>query len=387
MENNLDKELIAYRRSVHKYPELGNNEFRTTELIIKTLKAHGIQCIRPAKTGVTALVEGLKKNHRGKTKCFALRADIDALPIQENTGKPYASRNPGVMHACGHDANSAIVLGAAIILQRQRGSFSGAVKCIFQPNEETSGGAQQLIKAGVLKNPEPDCIVGIHVSPWLPCGALGIKHGQMMAAVDKFTIEIIGSRGHGAYPHLGKDAIVAASHVIMALQTIVSREIDPVDPVVITVGTISGGEAFNILPGLVRMTGTVRTLSASLHKKAARIIEQKVAAVAKAYGAQYKFEYEILGYPLENSEDAIKLCIDAGKNILGNSSVKIIDKPSMGGEDFAEYLRHVPGCFIFMGAGIKKPYPWHSEKFDINERALIKGAQVLAEAAKIYLDK
>jgi len=376
--------LIELRRDIHKNPELGNAEFRTTGVIEKFLRQDGIIVRRPAKTGVVALITGTKKG-AGPSRSIALRADIDALPITEKTNKPYRSRAAGVMHACGHDANTSMVAGAALLLARRKNEFSGTVKCIFQPNEEAAGGALGMIRAGVLKNPVPDCIVGIHVNPWLKTGTLGVKAGAMMAAVDRFTIEITGARSHGAYPHLGKDSIVIAAQVIQSLQSVVARQIDPVDPAVVTVGTIHGGEAFNVLAGSVTITGTVRTLNHKLRRDIARMMERHVAMIVKAYGANYRFSYEALGQPLENSPKVLALCRRAGGAVLGKKNIREIEKPSMGGEDFSEYLRYVPGCFVFMGARLRVPHPWHSERFDIDERALAKGAAVLEEIALSYL--
>lgn len=382
--NSFKQQLISIRRKIHKYPELGNHEFRTTALIEKVLKNAGIKTHRITKTGVIGIISGEKKTN-AKKKTFAIRADIDALPIKEKTDKTYASARNGIMHACGHDANSTMVLGGALMLSRQRRDFSGTVKAIFQPNEESSGGADAMIKAGALKNPRVDAIVGIHVNPWLPAGVLGVKPDQMMAAVDRFSIEIVGEGGHGAYPHLGKDAIVAASSVVIALQTVVSREIDPVNPCVITIGTIHGGERFNILCGSVKLVGTVRTLDEKLHKSMRKLIEQKVRNITKAFGTSYKLDYEELGSPLRNSNKILEICRLAGELYLGKNSVRMLEKPSMGGEDFAEYLRHVPGCFIYLGARKGKAYPWHHEKFNVNEDILPIGAELIANIAKRYL--
>lgn len=374
----LKEKLIKIRRRIHENPELGNLEFKTAAFIEKTLRAAGIKTKRVSKTGVVGLIEGNKGG-----RCLALRGDIDALPVNEMTGKPFASCRKGVMHACGHDANSTMVVGAGLLLSGLRERLNGTVKLIFQPNEESSGGALQMIKCGALKAPKVDAIIGMHVYPWLETGVLGLKRGYMMASVDKFVIEIIGEGGHGAYPHKGKDAVVIASHVVQALQSIVSREINPVEPVVITVGTINGGEKFNILAGSVRMTGTVRTLDNSLHKALPRMIEKKVAAITAAFGAGYRFKYENLGGSLKNSEEFIRLCSGAA-GAIGMKST-LLQHPSMGGEDFSEYLKEVPGCFLYIGSG--KAIPWHHEKFDIDENVLPKGAGLLAEAAVQYLNK
>ncbi|MFH1369400.1 MAG: M20 family metallopeptidase [Elusimicrobiota bacterium] len=373
---SLKEKLITIRRTIHRYPELGYQEYRTSAFIEKILRSTGIKTKRVTKTGIVGILEGARSG-----KCVALRGDIDALPVNEMTGRSFASQRRGVMHACGHDANTAMVLGAAMLLSRKKNRMRGAVKFIFQPNEESSGGASRMIKAGALKNPKADAILGIHVYPWLKTGTVGLKYGYMMAAVDKFTIEILGEGGHGAYPHKGKDAVVIASHVIQALQSLVSREVNPVDPFVLTIGMIEGGEKFNILPGAIKMTGTVRTLDARLHKAVPRMIEEKVAAITRAFGAGYRFDFKVLGGPLKNSREFVDLCGRAADTLKMNKV--IMENPSMGGEDFSEYLKTVPGCFIYVGSG--RAVPWHHEKFDIDENVLPKGAALLAEAAGMFL--
>ncbi len=374
--------LISIRRQIHQYPELGNNEFKTSALIEKTLKAHGIKTLRPGKTGVVGTIKGTAA---GADRCVALRGDIDALPVTEATGVPFASKTTGVMHACGHDANCTMVLGAALLLASRKNIFSGTVKCLFQPNEESSDGAKGLIRAGVLKNPAVEAIVGIHVSPWLKVGELGLKRGAMMAAVDQFKIEIIGEGGHGAYPHLATDSIVAAAQVINALQTVVSRQVDPVEPAVLTIGQINGGERYNIVAGKVTMIGTVRTLNEKVHRQMPVLMDKVIKNICAAFGAKYSFKYEVLGSVLENNDAVLDVCRQTGMEVLGAGNVKLLEKPSMGGEDFAEYLRTVPGCFLYIGAAGKKAYPWHHEKFNIDEKVLSAGAQLMAAAAEKLL--
>ncbi len=378
------QQLITVRRAIHRNPELGNHEHKTTAFVEKELKKLGIRTQRITPTGLVGLLKGKIAGDR----TIALRADIDALPVREQTKAEYASVCPGVMHACGHDANTTMVLGAARLLAESRDSVKGTVKFIFQPNEESSGGAKSMIDAGVLARPAVDAIVGIHVSPWLRRGVLGLKPREMMAAVDWFSIEIIGEGGHGAYPHLSKDAIVIAAQVVNALQTIASRDIDPVEPVVVTIGAIHGGERFNIICDKVTMVGTVRTITRRTHRRIRGLIEDKVRHITAAYGARYTLEYAGLGSVLENSDDILALCKLSGEKILGKKNVSFLRDPSMGGEDFAEYLQKVPGCFVYMGAAPGgKAYPWHHEKFDIDERALPLGAGFLADVARRFLDR
>ena len=384
MKKDFLKKLIQIRRTIHKNPELGNAEFKTAAFVEKNLKGLGIKTRRIARTGVVGILKGEKST--ANKKVLAFRADMDALPIQEKTGKSYASKRNGIMHACGHDANTTMVLGAAMLLSKERKSFSGTVKFIFQPNEETSGGAKDMIKAGVLKNPRPDAMVGIHVNPWIKTGVLGLKSGAMMAAVDKFTIEVLGEGGHGAYPNLAKDAIVIMAEIISSLQTIVSREISPLEPAVLTIGSIAGGERYNIIADKVTVVGTVRTLNKQLRKIIRKKIEKKVKGITSIYGTKYKFNYEALGNPLFNSPAILELCRRAGIRLLGRKNVKMIDQPSMGGEDFAEYLAFVPGCFIYMGTKKNKSHPWHHELFDIDESAMPEGSAVLSAIAKAFLN-
>lgn len=378
--DTLQSRLVNIRRQIHQHPELGNQEFKTSALVKSVLRAEGIAVKTIAGTGVIGLIQGKK----GKGKTIALRADMDALPIQEETRKPYASRRAGIMHACGHDANTSIVIGAGIDLAR-RNDFAGTVKLVFQPNEESAGGAKKMIAAGALERPAVDAIVGVHVSPWLKAGTLGIKYDEMMAAVDRFVITIQGEGGHGAYPHLSVDAVVVAGQVVQALQAIVSRRTSPVDPVVLTIGTINGGERYNIICSHVRMEGTVRTLNDMVRRQLKAMIEQTLKHITAASGARFTLEYENLGNALVNTPAMVALCKKAGEKLLGAPQVKLLAKPSMGGEDFAEYLQKVPGCFIYFGTALRKPYPWHHACFDIDERVLSKGALLLSGIARDYL--
>ncbi len=378
-EKLFQKKLVQIRRQIHKFPELGNCEIETTKLIENVLKSEGIKTKRITKTGTIGVIE--QKNKKPKM-CIALRADIDALPIEERTKKPYSSKHKGIMHACGHDANTTMVLGSAILLKRKYPDSIDniAVKFIFQPNEESAGGAQQIIKAGGLKNPEVNFIFGIHVNPQLPSGTIGIKYGELMASVDKFEIEIYGGGGHAAYPHKSKDTILTATEIILSLQTLVSREIDPVEPVVISVCTIHGGTKFNVLPEKVVFSGTVRTLNVNLHRKISGLIEEIVKEKTKRKKLKYNFKYEILGYTLCNNKKLVDLCAKSAEKIVGKRKVVFLEKPSMGGEDFSEYIRYVPGCFLYIGSKIKnKDITWHHPEFDIDEKILSTGSKVLAQ--------
>ncbi|MDD5020684.1 MAG: M20 family metallopeptidase [Endomicrobiaceae bacterium] len=384
---NLSEELKNIRRTIHQNPELGNEEFKTSALVEKFLKKHKVKTYRLCKTGIVGVLEGTKKSST-KQKTIALRADLDALPICEKNKVPYKSKNNGVMHACGHDGNTAIVLGTAMLLAEQRDQFSGKVQFIFQPNEEASGGARRMIEEGVLAKNKVDTILGVHVNPWIKTGKIGLKYGAMMAGVDKFIVEIEGLTGHGAYPHFSKDAIVCASQFVMSLQTIVSRVISPLEPVVVSVGEISGGERYNIICGKVKLVGTVRTLNNKIRTKIKQEIIKRLDGVSKMYDTKYTLDYKTLGLPLINADSIVDICEKSAIEHYGKNNVCLLKEPSMGGEDFAEYLQKIKGCFIYIGTSSNKQtsYPWHHENFDIDEKSLATGAQYIAYTAKKILN-
>ena len=383
---NLFKTLQNIRRTIHKNPELSTKEYKTADFVEKILKENGIKTYRLCKTGVIGVLEGKKKSSK-KTKTVALRADLDALPIQEKNNHSYKSQNPGVMHACGHDGNTTILLGAAMILAKQTENFSGKVQFVFQPDEETAGGSEKLIENGVLSKNKVDSIVGVHVSPWVKTGQVALKYGAMMAGVDKFVIEIKGLLGHGAYPHLSKDPIVAASEYVMSLQTIVSRIINPIEPAVVTVGKIDGGTQYNIIADKVTIVGTVRTFSLKTRELIKKEMIKRLDGICKSYSMEYTFDYQLLNSPLINTASVVDLCLDTAKKCYGDKNVVLLEYPSMGGEDFAEYLKVVKGAFVYVGTASdeKTSYPWHHEKFDMDEIALPKGAELMAKIALAIL--
>lgn len=368
--------VVALRRQIHEHPEMGGQEFKTTALVAETLRAAGIPFKRHRPTGVTAVLAG-------KGPCMALRADMDALPLLERNSWRHRSRRPGVMHACGHDAHTAMVLTAALRLKKD-GALPGTVKFFFQPDEEGSGGAAQMIRQGAMSSPQVDAVFGIHVNPRLPAGTVGIKPGPLMAAVDKFEIEIRGEGGHGAYPHEGRDAVVMAAQVINALQTLVSRRVDPVEPAVLTVGTIQGGNRFNILAEKVVLTGTVRTLSHSLHREMPRLIGRTAEGVARSLGGRCRLKYEVLGKAVVNDKNMAAVARRAAEKALGPRRVVDLDRPSMGGEDFSEYMGKAPGCFIYLGTGAdgKTRKPWHHPEFFLHEDSLLPGVRFLCALAR-----
>lgn len=376
--------VVSLRRQIHRFPELGNREFKTAGLVESVLKKWGIPSKRVPPTGVVGILRG-----GGSGKCVALRADMDALPLTEKSGKPYRSRNPGVMHACGHDAHVAMLLGAGMLLSRNK-NFNGTVKLLFQPNEEGAGGAASLIKKGVMAGPKVDAVFGLHVNPRLPTGVIGVKPGPLMAAVDKFSLEVIGEGGHAAYPHEGNDAVTIAAELIQSLQTIVSRKTDPLEPAVLTIGTLQGGTRYNILADRVRMTGTVRTLSEELQAQMPRWIRRTAEGVCRAHGAKFVLDYQVLGSVLSNDKAMADLAGRTAVRLFGEKNVAFLDRASMGAEDFSEYLKRAPGCFIYLGTGnrsLKTAAPWHNPEFDLDEKALPNGSRLLAELAAAFLNR
>lgn len=374
------KEITELRRTIHKNPELSFKEFETSKLIYNKLKAIKVDRIeRPSETGVVGLIMG--KNG----KCVALRADIDALPITENTGLTFSSKNKGVMHACGHDAHTAMLYGAAKILTELRSELNGSVKLIFQQAEEKNpGGASILIKEGVLKNPKVDAIFGQHVIVDKPAGTLGFCPGVTFASQDELYINIYGRQSHGAKPHLSVDPIVVASQVILALQNIVSRNTDPYQPIVITIGKIEGGTATNIIPSEVKMMGTIRTLNEGLRKKSLKLIERTIKGVTEAAGAKYKF-WISPGYPeLNNDVKMTAFAEQSAVDFSGKKNVFTCER-IMGAEDFAYYLKKVPGSFYRIGVGNTTDI--HTPTINIDEKALSTGAGFMAYLAWDWLNK
>jgi amidohydrolase len=383
--NKIKKELIDIRRHLHRYPELSGREVKTAAYVAGLLKKWGLK----VKTGVGGTgVIGILAPEAAKsgqaTQCIAIRADMDALPIQEKKKTSYSSLAQGVMHACGHDGNMTCALGAARLLAAHKKELPRTVKFIFQPAEEVSNGAEEMIKAGALRQPAVDKIIGMHVYTLLPAGKVGIKYGQMMANVDQFNLTIIGEGGHGAAPQKGVDAIAVAAEVISGLQQVVSRQTDPADPVVLTIGKINGGTQYNILADRVVLDGTVRTLNDKTHKEIPVKIEKIVRGITAAFGARYILEYKVLGPALINNDAVVEDIRNAAAGILGEENVSLMTRASMGGEDFASYLLHIPGAFVYLGVGNKAKgitAPWHHPGFDLDEEALPVGAAVLAQSA------
>ncbi len=378
LSRKYSKDIVGLRRAIHKNPELSYIEFETTKLLERKLKELKIDKVsRISETGVIGLITG------SKGKCVGLRADIDALPINETTGLPYASKNPGIMHACGHDSHSAMLYGAALILKDLKAEITGSVKLIFQPAEEKNpGGASILIKNGVLKNPKVDAIFGQHILPGKPAGKVGFYPGVMMASQDEIYITIRGRSGHGAKPQTTIDPIVAASEFILALQTIVSRNTDPYEPIVITIGKFTGGTVNNVIPDEVKLAGTIRTLNTALRKRSLKLIENKLKGICIASGTTYKFEISP-GYPeLINTEKETTFANTSAIEFLGSKNI-FKGERFMFAEDFAYYLKKIPGSFYWIGAG--NTTELHTSTLNLDEKTLPQGAGFLAYLAIKYL--
>jgi amidohydrolase len=371
--------MRAWRTAFHLEPELSTHEVRTQEKVVAALQELGIPTqTYPDSTGVVGMVG---EGRPGPV--VALRADMDALPVTELTGLPFRSRNPGRMHACGHDVHMACLLGAAAILSRNPRSLAGPVKLLFQPAEEegTTGGALPLIERGCLERPKVDFVVGQHVDPSLPLGQVGWRAGPFMAAADFFRVVVHGRGGHAATPHQGPDAILIASEVVVALQALVSRVREPFDPVVVSVGSIHGGTRNNILPDEVVLEGTVRTMRAETRELMERSLKRRVRSIAASLGARVRIQY-VHGYPaLVNDPRATRIAAEALTVEFGRTNVVEVDHALMGAEDFSRYLERVPGTFLRLGVGMPgRPASLHSATFAPDERSLVVGAAALAAA-------
>jgi amidohydrolase len=391
VENRLKKEiwgmkdwLVEIRREIHMHPELGFEEIETSKLVSEWLERFGLEVKRGwAKTGVVGLLQG---GEPGKT--VAIRADMDALPLEEANQVPYASAVRGKMHACGHDAHMAILLGVAKFFSSMKEKVKGRIKWIFQPAEEGGGGGRVMVEERVLENPEVNAIFGAHVFPFLPIGKVGVYEREGLAATDRFTIKVIGQGGHAASPHVTKDPILAAGHLITQIHSIVSRNINPLESGVITVGKVIGGTAFNIIPDEVELLGTVRSLNPQVREELKCRIEQVVKGVAGSFGINYRFDFEY-GYPvLINDSKMTQLVISACSKGIGKENVEVL-KPSMGGEDFAYYLQKVPGSFFRLGCRNEEKgiiHPYHSSLFDIDEEVLPFGVEMFVRVLDQYLE-
>jgi len=375
----LNSQIIDWRRDFHRHPEIAYEEHRTSAVLKKFMEDLDISVQVMAKTGLCGLLEG---QPGGRT--VALRADIDALPLKEEGDKEYISENPKATHACGHDGHMAILMGVIELLSRRKDDLKGNVVFLFQPSEERiPGGAKQMIEEGALEGVE--AVFGLHLWQQLPTGVVGLVKGAMMAQPDKFTIRVIGKGGHGSMPHQTVDPILVASQLVMNIQSIVSRNVDPLKPIVISFGTINGGTIYNIIPGEVTLTGTVRSFEPEVQSLAEKRLKEISERTCRAFGATAEFQYE-KGYPaVVNDEAMVDFVADVTKKILGQERVRFID-PVMGGEDFAYFLQKVPGAFLFFGMGDGMEYPHHHPAFDIDENALPQATLLMTSLALKYLE-
>ncbi len=374
------RDLVALRRDLHRHPELAFREERTAAIAAGAMRELGMEVREGVGgTGVVGLLGAADAGGR----CLMLRADMDALPVDEAaTGRPYRSREEGRMHACGHDGHVATLVVALRILARQGRDLGGLVKAVFQPAEETGGGARAMIADGVLEDPRPDAVLGLHYWSYIPTGTVGVRPGPTMASVDEFAIHVRGGGGHAALPHRTADALVAASAVVSALQTVVSRRTDPLQPAVVTVGTFHAGTAFNVIPEEARLTGTVRTFDDEVWRAVPGHVEEVVRGVCAAHGCTCEIRYDRHIQPLVNDPAMAEVVRGCAEAVVGGEA--IVDLRTMGGEDMGEFLARVPGCFFFVGArnedrGITAPH--HHPEFDLDEEALVIGCELLVRSA------
>jgi len=385
----LRPQLVEWRRDFHMHPELSNREERTARIIAERLRGMGFDDVKTgvARHGIVALLRGSKPG-----PVVAVRADMDALPITETIDVPYKSQNPGVKHACGHDVHMAAALGVAQILSSRRDLIHGTVKFIFQPAEEgppegEEGGAELMVREGALENPRPMAIFGLHTDPSLEVGQIGHHSGPAMASSDRFNITIRGKKAHGAQPHLGVDPIVAAAEAVTALQTIRSRRIDPVEPLVISVGIIQGGNRFNIIADEVKLSGTVRTHSPEVRRRVRELMREILTGVTTAHDATFTFNWNGRAAVVYNDPELVGETLPTMKQVLGEANVKLLP-PFMIAEDFSSYQQVVPGFFYFLGVGNKSKgitAGWHTPEFDVDEDSLVVGAKVMTNILVDYL--
>ncbi len=374
VRDDLLEHLVAVRRDLHRNPELSNEEHRTSGRIVEELERLGIASRTVAGTGVVAELAGRREGPR-----IALRADIDALPIQEENEVEYASQRPGVMHACGHDGHTTMLLGAArLLLERER---ELPVRLLFQPAEEKGTGARAMMAEGALDGVAAIC--GGHLDCQYPAGTMVVVDGPVNASTDGFRISVRTSGGHSARPHEGRDAVVAGCHLVTAIQTLVSRELNPANPAVITVGTFHAGTAGNIMAGEAEIRGTIRTLSPEVRRQMAGGLERIARAAGPMFEARIECEVHQGTPALINGGAALVAARRAAVRVVGEENLRPLATTNMGGEDFACYLEQVPGCFVRWGARPRTgpAHPAHSSRFDFDERALVTGARFLCEAA------
>ncbi|KKJ00994.1 M20 metallopeptidase family protein [Prochlorothrix hollandica] len=375
-------QLLEWRRHLHQYPELGFQETLTAAFIAEKLTQWGIDHqTGVAETGIVAVIEGQRPG-----PVLAIRADMDALPITEANDIDYRSRHDGRMHACGHDGHTTIALGTAYYLSHHR-DFAGTVKLIFQPAEEGPGGAKPMIEAGVLKNPDVDAIIGLHIWNNLPLGTVGVRTGPLMAAVELFECTVKGKGGHGAMPHQTVDAIVVAAQVVTALQTIVSRNVDPIDSAVVTIGSLHGGTKHNIIAETAALKGTIRYFNPRYDGFFPDRVKQIIAGVCDTYGATYDLNHYKLYSPVINDDRIADLVRSAALSVVESPLGVVPECQTMGGEDMSFFLQEVPGCYFFLGgANLNKglTFPHHHPRFNFDETVLSVGVELFVRCVERF---
>jgi amidohydrolase len=360
------------RHRLHARPELSGSEFATRDVVVETLRALGFEPrIFADSTGVSALWPG-----RGAGPCIALRADMDALPLQEDSGRPWASQVPGVMHACGHDGHTAVLLGVARWLRDSEKAFAGPVKLIFQPAEETGLGAPSMIDEGVLNDPKVEAVFALHGWPELEAGKIVVPDRAVMAAVDNFTLTLRGKGGHGAMPHLARDPVVAAAALISSAQTLVSRRASPLDAAVLTFGQVAAGKTHNVIPETCLMRGTLRTLDPVLRKTLMEDFDALTRHLSAAHGVEPVLEWVEACPATLNDPGMAALAREGARKRLGDACLRSLP-PSMGGEDFSYFLQKAPGAYFWLGLGMERG-GLHNPRFDFNDEALATGIAAFA---------
>lgn len=383
--------IIADRRHLHENPELGFQEVKTSGFVADRLRALGVEGIRTGinGTGITGLIRGTGTG-AGSERVVLVRADMDALPILEENDVDYKSKNDGTMHACGHDAHTAILMGLARVLSDRKNQFAGTVKLLFQPAEEMfPGGAKGMIEEGVLDDPPVDAVFGLHMAQEQPVGTIIVGPGPVMAAADSFTIKVQGKGGHAAYPSYCVDPIVAGAQIIMALQTLVSREVGPTESAVVSTCVFTSGDAFNVIPDVAELGGTVRTFNPDVRDLLERRIVELVEEIGKALRVKVDVQYR-RGYPATvNDPGAVEIVREAARAVVGEDRLIAAD-PKMGAEDFSYFLMERPGAFFFVGSRNEdRGLVWghHHPRFDIDEESLATGLETMATTVVTYLER
>lgn len=379
---SLYEDMVALRRDFHQHPELGFQEHRTAGIVADTLHALGMEVQRGVgQTGVVGLLEGARPG-----PSVLLRFDMDALPIQEETGLPFASQNAGVMHACGHDGHVAMGLTLARMLTRYQDQIAGSLKFVFQPAEEGLGGAFAMMADGVLENPRPDVAFAMHVWAATPYGKVRVRPGPVMASSSVFSLTVQGHGGHGAAPHQANDPILAAAHIVTALQSIVSRNTDPQESVVVSIGQFSAGTTFNVIPDRAVLKGTVRSYNEDLHRQTYRRILEMAISMGKAFSCEVNMETLAIVAMVNNAPEPTQAVYDAAARVMGEEN--ILHERTMASEDMGYILEEIPGCYFFIGGrneALGFTHPHHHPKFNFDERALVNGVAIMADAVAGYV--